>query len=127
MSDRPQASLSFGPFGVSVCDGAYAVFRRQQQNSIRIELSGDAIRGIRTHGLGPLRRRRADGPPAFAIPYTAISAVTLEPHPAHTGLQQVLEIRYVEDGVAKAKSIAAFDRPARAAYAILKSLRRATP
>jgi hypothetical protein len=116
--DTEQPLLSFGPFGVSVCDGPYAVFKWQWQNVFLIELTEHRLRASRKFRL-PLHRRRPAGA-AFEIPYDTIISVELSPHPARLGVMQVLDITYADAQGLHEKSIAAYNRPAQNAYAILQ-------
>jgi hypothetical protein len=119
MADMEQTLLSFGPFGVSVCEGPYAVFKRQWQNVFLIELTDHCLRGSRrSRFLLPKRQRRGA---SFEIPYTTIISVKLSPHPARLGLMQVLEVTYRDpQGGVRVKSIAAYNRWAEGALAILQ-------
>lgn len=113
--------LSLGPLGVSVCEGPYGIFRWHRRNVILIELTEDRLRGTKSRGvLRLLGKSRRDGV-EFEVPYTAITSVTLRPHPARLGLQKVLEVTYREGGERKQLSLAAFNGPAEAAFAVLRS------
>ena len=109
--------LSFGPFGVSVCEGAYAALKWQERNVFLIELTDHSLRGTRRSRIPLLRCLQ--GGASFEIPYAAITAVKLSPHPARLGVMQILEITYRDRGVLK-KSIAAYNGPAESAFAILQ-------
>jgi hypothetical protein len=116
--DTEQLLLSFGPFGVSVCDGPYRVFRWQWQNVFLIELTDHCLRGSR-RSRSFLRGRRESGAP-FEIPYNMILSLQLLPHPARLGLMQVLEVTYRDAKEVRVKSIAAYNRWAESAFALLE-------
>jgi hypothetical protein len=116
--DTEQLLLSFGPFGVSVCDGPYAVFKLQWQNVFLIELTDHRLRGSRTSGFSLFRRSR--GRTSFEIPYDSIISVKLAPHPGHLGVMEVLDIIYRDSEDIREKSIAAYNGPADNAFAILQ-------
>jgi len=117
--DTEPSLLSFGPFGVSVCDGPYAVFKWQRQNVFLIELTEHSLRGSRKSGLPLLRRRREHA--SFEIPYASIISVKLLPHPGRLGAMQVLDITYRDVQGVQQKSIAAYNAPAESAFAFLQS------
>jgi hypothetical protein len=118
MVDTEQPLLSFGPFGVSVCEGPYGVFKWQRQNVFRIELTDQCLRGSRRSGFPLLSRPRRGG--SFEIPYGALISVKLSPHPARLGLMRVLDIIYRDAQGVREKSIAAYNGPAESAFAILQ-------
>lgn len=111
--------LSFGPFGVSVCDGPYAVFKWQRKNVFVIELTDHYLRGSRRPRPRFLGRPRRSA--SFDIPYDSIVSLKLSPHPARLGLMQVLEITFRDAGGVHEKSIAAYNQLAERAFAILKT------
>ena len=90
--DTEQPLLSFGPFGVSVCDGPYGVFKWQWQNVFLIEFTDHCLRGSRRFRFPFFRHSR--GGASFEISYPTIISVRLSPHPARLGLMQVLDITY---------------------------------
>jgi hypothetical protein len=116
--ETEQLLLSFGPFGVSVCEGPYGIFKWQRQNVFLIELTDQRLRGSRSSRLFFLARSRKGT--FFEIPYASIISVKLYPHPARLGLMHVLDITYREDQGVREKSIAAYNRWAKSAYAILQ-------
>jgi len=117
--DTEQVLLSFGPFGVSVCEGPYAVFKWQWQNVFLIELTERCLRASRRSRFPFFGRLR--GGASFQIPYDAIISVKILPHPARLGLMQVLDVTYRDtQGGMSEKSIAAYNQSAEAAFAILK-------
>ena len=118
MVDTEQLLLSFGPFGVSVCDGPYAVFKLQWQNVFLIELTDRCLRGSRRSSFPFFRRSR--GGATFEIPYDAIVSVKLLPHPGHLGVMEVIDITYHDLQEVREKSIAAYNGPADSAFAILQ-------
>ena len=122
MAGADELLCAFGPFGVSLCNGPYGVFRWQTSNMTRIELTGTCIRAIRQRAFAVFGGRRSRGGPLFEIPYAAIVLVTLLPHPARLGLQQVLDIVYREGDGTREVSIAAYDALARQAFAILQRI-----
>jgi len=118
MVDTERPLLSFGPFGVSVCDGPYGIFKWQWQNVFLIELTNHCLRGSRRFRFPRLRRSRKGA--SFEIPYATIISVKLAPHPARLGLMQVLDITYRDAQGVREKSIAAYNRSAESAFAILQ-------
>jgi hypothetical protein len=116
--DTEQLLFGFGPFGVSVCDGPYGVFKWQWQNVFAIELTDRCLRGSRRSRLSFGRRSR--GGASFEIPYGAIMSVKVSPHPARLGAMQVLDITYRDATGVREKSIVAYNRPAETAFAILR-------
>ena len=119
MADADELLCAFGPFGVSVCNGPYGVFKWQKTNMTRVELTDTCIRGVIQHALGLFGRRPRKGP-LFEIPYSAIVSARLLPHPAGLGLQQILDIVFREGDSTREVSIAAYNGPAREAFAILQ-------
>jgi hypothetical protein len=113
-----QLLLRFGPFGVSVCDGPYRVFKWQWQNVFTIELTDHGLRGSRMSRPSFLGRRRGGG--SFEIPYETIISVKFSPHPARLGAMRVLEITYRDAAEVHEKSIAAYNRSVENAFAILQ-------
>lgn len=120
MADAEQQLFAFGPFGVSDCEGPYGVFKWQKTNVTKVELTDRCIRGIPTRGFSFMGRKPRGGGPSFEIPYAAIVSVELAPHPAHLGLQQVLDIKYRDGEQIRERSIAAYNDPAQEAFAILQ-------
>lgn len=118
MVDTEQLLLSFGPLGVSVCDGPYGVYKWQWQNVFLIQLTVDSLRASRKFRV-PLFGRWVGA--SFEIPYSAIVSVEVKPHPARLGVMQVLDITYREGRGVREKSIAAYNGPAQSAFAILQS------
>jgi hypothetical protein len=119
MAEAEKVLCAFGPFGVSVCNGPYGVFKWQKTNMTRIELTDTCIRAVIQRAFGPFGRWRSRKGPFFEIPYASLVAVRLLPHPARLGLQQVLDIVYREGEVTREVSIAAYNAPARRAFAVL--------
>ena len=122
MAGEDELLCAFGPFGVSVCNGPYGVFKWQTSNMTRIELTGTCIRAVRRRAFAIFGGRRSRGGPLFELPYATIDSVTLLPHPARLGLQQVLDIVYREGDGNREVSIAAYDALARQAFAILQRI-----
>ena len=118
MVDTEQPLLSFGPFGVSVCDGPYRVFKWQWQNVFVIELTDRCLKGRRRFRLPFLGHR--GGSASFEIPYDTITSVKFFSHPARLGVMEVLDITYRDAKGVHEKSIAAYNRPAESAFAILQ-------
>ncbi len=116
--DTEQSLLSFGPFGVSVCDGPYRVFKWQWQNVFLIELTDRRLKASRRFRFPLLGARR--GGASFEIPYAGIISVELLPHPARLGLMEVLDVTYRDAAGAHEKSIAAYNGPAESAFVILQ-------
>jgi hypothetical protein len=121
VADTEQPLLSFGPFGVSVCDGPYGIFKWQKKNVTIIELTDRCIRGVDNRGLGWLFRFRSWGTDSsFEIPYAAIVSVQVQPHPARLGLMQVLDVKYRDGEQVREKAIASYNGRIQSAYAILQ-------
>ncbi len=120
MAEAEQLLRAFGPFGVSVCNGPYGVFKWQKTNMTRIELTDTCIRAVIQLAFGPFGGRRSRKAPLFEIPYASIVSTTLLSHPARFGLQQVLDIVYRAGDDTHEVSIAAYNAPAKEAFAILQ-------
>jgi len=120
VAQSEQRLYSFGPFGVSVCDGPYGIFKWQKQNVTVVELTDRCIKGIASRSFGLFGRRPSRQDPSFEIPYASIVSVQLRPHPARLGLMQVLDIRYRESEQVREKSIASYNGRIQSAYAILQ-------
>ena len=120
MDDSGPLLCSFGPFGVSVCNGPYGVFKWQKKNVTVVELTDSCIRGIVNRSFGFFGRRSQARDSSFEIPYAAIVSVQLRPHPARLGLMQVLDITYREGEQVCEKSIASYNGRIQSAYAILQ-------
>jgi hypothetical protein len=118
MVDAEQSLLSFGPFGVSVCEGPYRVFNWQWQNVFVIELTDHCLRGSRRSRLPFFGRGRRGS--SFEIRYDTIISVKFYPHPARLGAMKVLDITYRDVQGVREKSIVAYNRSVEAAFAILK-------
>lgn len=113
--------LTFGPFGVSVCDGPYSMFRWQRKNVTIIEVANVRIRGFPNHSLGffrlrPIRRS------SFEIPYSAVLSLEVYPHPAGLGLMRVLDIKYRQGGMIGEKSICSYSQNIEKAYQLIRPL-----
>ena len=121
MTEAERVLCAFGPFGVSVCNGPYGVFKWQKTNITRIELTDTCIRAVIQRAFGPFGGRRSHKAPLFEIQYAALVSVRLLPHPARLGLQQVLDIVYREGDDTREVSIAAYNAPARQAFAVLQA------
>jgi len=120
VADTEQRLYSFGPFGVSVCEGPYGIFKWQKKNVTAIELTDRCIRGIANRSFGFFGLRPQGQDPSFEIPYASIVSVQLRPHPARLGLMQVLDIKYREGEQDCEKSIASYNGRIQSAYAILR-------
>jgi len=120
MPEAEQVLLSFGPFGVSVCDGRYGVFKWQARNITIVQLTGACIRGTFSRRLGFLTPPSIGRRGAFEITYASIVSVEIRPHPARLGLMQVLDVTYRDGGELRVKSIASFNGTIQNAYAILQ-------
>jgi len=119
--DSEQTLLSFGPLGVSVCDGAYRVFKWQWQNVFRIEFTDRCLRASLTIRF-PLFGHGRKGA-SFEIPYAAVVSMRLLAHPTRLGVMQVIDITYRDaqgPGVHE-KSIAAYNGAAESAFAVPRS------
>jgi zinc-ribbon domain len=113
--------FSFGPFGVSVCDGPYSMFKWQRKNTTVIEVTNLGILGKpnRRPGFARLRPVRKNAP--FEIPYGSIVAAQVYPHPARLGLMEMLDITYREGGSIYEKSICSYRDSIQRTFAILES------
>ena len=121
VAQSEQRLYSFGPFGVSVCDGPYGIFKWQKKNVTVVELTDRCIKGIDNRGLGLFRFRSWGSDSSFEIPYASVVSVQVRPHPARLGMMQVLDIRYSEGEQVCEKSIASYNDRIQSAYAILQS------
>jgi len=121
VADTEQRLYSFGPFGVSVCEGPYGIFKWQKKNVTLIELTDRCIRGVANRSFGFLKLPSLGRDPSFEIPYAAIVSVQVMPQPAGLGLMQVLDIKYREGEQVCEKSIASYNDRIQSAYAILQS------
>ena len=72
MAQTEQRLYSFGPFGVSVCDGPYGIFKWQKKNVTVVELTDRCIKGIDNRGLGLFRFRSWGSDSSFEIPYASV-------------------------------------------------------
>lgn len=120
MAGAEELLCTFGPFGVSVCDGPYGVFKWQKTNMTRIEPNDTCIRAVIQRAFRLFGRRPSRKGLLLEIPYASIVSTTLLPHPARLGLQQVLDIVYREGDDTREVSIAAYNAPAKEAFAILQ-------
>ncbi len=59
MDNAEQTLHSFGPLGVSVCRGPYGVFKWQQTDITRVELTERRIFGRKQRAFGLFARRPA--------------------------------------------------------------------
>jgi hypothetical protein len=110
--------FSFGPFGVSICDGPYSMFKWQRKNASFIEMTNLRLYVVPNNvpGLFKLPAVLPSSRGSLQIPYSSITSFEVYPHPAGLGLMEVLDIRYVEGGTRSEKSIASYkDRIERAA------------
>jgi hypothetical protein len=121
VADGEQRLYAFGPFGVSVCEGPYGVFKWQKKNMIVVELTDRCIRGVVDRRLVLFRLRRRRGGLSFEIPYASIVSAQLLPHPARLGLMQVLDIKYREADQVRETSITSYNAAVQNAFAILRS------
>jgi hypothetical protein len=121
VADTEQPLLSFGPFGVSVCDGPYGIFKWQKKNVTIIELTDRCIRGVDNRGLGLFRFRSWGSGSSFEIPYASVVLAQVRPHPARLGMMQVLDVKYRDGEQVCEKSIASYNDRIQSAYAILQS------
>lgn len=119
MSDPEQTLFAFGPFGVSVCRGPYGVFKWQQTNITRVELTERRIRGLKQRAFGVFGRSHSGRDPVFDIPYVAILGVRRLPHPAGLRVQDVLELTHSVDGEPSVLSIAGYKQPIEDACRVL--------
>lgn len=121
-SEGPETSLlTFGPFGVTVCDGPYSMFKWQRKNVTTIEVTNLRIMGVPNQSLGffKLRGKRKD---CFEIPYTSIVSASLHPHPAGLDLMQVLDIKFRLNGTEAEKSICSYSNNIKRAYQLIQPL-----
>jgi hypothetical protein len=121
-SEGPETSLlTFGPFGVTVYDGPYSMFKWQRKNVTTIEVTNLRILGVPNQSLGffKLRGRRKD---CFEIPYSSIVSLEVFPHPAHLGLMDILDIKYRLGGAMQEKSICSYSNNIKRAYQLIQPL-----
>ncbi len=98
----------FGPFGVSLCDGRYSVWKWHTKNTTTIELTNRRILGLANTRRGVAKLRSGPGAPAFEIPYNSVIAYELHRHPSPVAFQDILTIRYREGDAVREISIAMF-------------------
>ncbi len=110
----------FGPFGVSVCEGRYSVWKWHKRNVTTIELTNRRIRGVANTRPGIGKLRPGLGSPAFEIPYDSVVSLELYQHPSPVALQEVLTIRYRLGDAIREKSIAMFRHELHEAYGIMR-------
>jgi hypothetical protein len=120
MTDAEQRLFAFGPFGVSVCDGPYGIFKWQKQNVTVIELTERCIKGTPGQSFGFFKLRSRLGGSSFEISYDSIVSAELLPHPARLGLMQVLDIKYHEGERISEKSIASYNDRMEKSLAIIQ-------
>jgi len=121
-SEGPETSLlTFGPFGVTVCDGPYSMFKWQRKNVTMIEVTNLRIMGVPNQSIGffKLWGKRKD---CFEIPYSSIVSLEVFPHPAHLGLMDVLDIKYRLGGAMQEKSICSYSNNIKRAYQLIQPL-----
>jgi hypothetical protein len=123
--NRGTLLLSFGPFGVTVCDGPYSMYKWQRKNVTIVELTNTGIYGIPNKKFGlfklPAQRLPFAGRVQFEIPYASITSVQVYPHPAQLGLMNVLDIQYREDDRVSEKSICSYLNNIRRAEEVILS------
>jgi hypothetical protein len=125
-SPDEQTIFSFGPFGVTVCEGPYSMFKWQRKNITTIALTNQRICGVanRRFGPGALPETTGIGGRAqFNIPYSSIISVEVYQHPANLGLMNVLDITYSDGSTTMEKSICSYSNNINQAYGIIVSLR----
>lgn len=115
-----QVLYSFGPFGVSLCEGRYSIWKWHKRNVTTIELTNRRIRGVANTRPGLGKLRPALGSPAFEIPYDSVVSLELYRHPSPIALHEVLTIRYRLGDAIREKSIAMFRHELREAYGIIQ-------
>ena len=121
---------SFGPFGVSICDGPYSMFKWQRKNTSTIELTNRRLCMVPSGMTGLFKMPAAlpSSRASFQIPYSSITSVEVYAHPAGLGMMDVLDIKFVDGSTAKEKSIASYrDRIAQAAVIIARASGAAAP
>lgn len=119
---------SFGPFGVDVCEGPYAVFRTwHRKNDIVIELTRTRLRALPNRSFGffklPALRYPWGVRLPFEIPYSDIVSLELRRHPSPVALMEVLYLRYRSDGGMRDVSIACFSDAIERAYQTIVAVR----
>lgn len=110
----------FGPFGVSLCEGRYSVWKWHTKNTTTIELTNRRILGLANTRRGLAKLRSGPGAPAFEIPYDSVVAYELHRHPSPVAFQDILSIRYRDGDAVREKSIAMFRHELHEACAILE-------
>ncbi len=118
-SARERVLYFFGPFGVSVCEGDYSVWKWHQRNTITIELTNRRILGLTNTRRG-LGRRSGPDKPTFEIPYGSIVSLELHRHPSPVAFQDILTIRYRLGDTVQEKSIAMFKQELHEAYGLMQ-------
>ncbi len=121
--DAPERVLYFfGPFGVSICEGHYSVWKWHRRNATTVEFTNRRILGMATTRPGFARLRAGSGGPAFEIPYDSIVSYELNRHPSPVAFQDILTIRYKFDDGVQEKSIAMFRHELHEACMVLQQL-----
>jgi hypothetical protein len=120
VSDVEQVLYTFGPFGTSVCDGPYGVFKWQRTNTVRVELTDRVLRGRKQRSFFVFNPLHSSGKVLFAVPYAGVLLVRRTPHPAKLGLMDVLELTFSVGDGEKVLSIAGYKDPVDKALAVLR-------
>lgn len=116
--DMEQTLFSFGPFGVSVWDGPFGIFRWHWENVFVIEITDHCLKGRRKWRFLSFPRPRGGTP--FEIPYASVTSVRLMPHPSPLSLMKVIAITYRDTQGPRVRSIAAYTASAERAFSILQ-------
>ena len=116
--DTEQTLFSFGPFGVSVWDGPFGIFKWHWENVFVIEITDRCLRGRRKWRLLSFPRPRGGAP--FEIPHASVTSVQLMPHPSPLSLMKVMTITYRDAQGPRVRSIAAYTASAERAFSILQ-------
>ena len=128
-SGAEQLLFSFGPFGVSICDGPYSMFKWQRKNASFIEMTNLRLCVVpnKVPGMFKLPAVLPSSRSSFEIPYSAITSFEVYPHPAGIGMMDVLDISYVEDGAQREKSFASYKDRIQQAAGIITAARGGAP
>lgn len=116
--DLEQPLFSFGPFGVSVWNGPFGIFKWHWDNFFVIELTAGGLRGRRKWRFLTFPLLRGGSP--FEIPYASMTSVQLRPHPSPLSLMKVITITYRDPQGERVRSIASFTASAERAFGILQ-------
>ncbi|HPZ09768.1 MAG TPA: hypothetical protein PL110_16840 [Candidatus Eremiobacteraeota bacterium] len=115
LTDEEEVIFFFGPFGVSVCNGRYAIFTWKLNNITRFELTGKGIKAI-TKSLFVSGKDFN-----FEVPYKDIISIEKYSTPIPLGLREILGIKFKEGENVREVSICSSSGNIRRAYELLQN------